>query len=507
MDTSLGRITAQLLQNKDNFSPELVDLINQNINPPSPIGKDDVYIRAMYIVSDQINSFGGCFPVEEHSRLAELLVDSPVMVGHRKDRLPIARNFFACPEEKDSRQWIKSYFYWLKSARGAEDLIENIDGGIYKECSIGFTYLFPECSVCGRDIRQCEHEPFGEYQHGGKTVPCHFNYRRIERVLETSLVYRGALPDTAISRELKIEKKNDAGLKKTVIEEISGPAEIINPAADNKYLLVPRYEAIPVAASFENNRLTLTRENGTVLAEEFAARFPLGHIKNNTEVITTLGRLVGYRGKERCRAKYLEKFLNDNTGPVTRVELKLFPHNHLELVEEADHKLSFNIRVIPHRFAGTEDLNRRAIQIMTQAGVEIWPLVNSIPTSKGYLYRPDKNNLTETANYILQPTVNEVDYHLSLNRDGRREMFVIRQFNPERLCRGKCFITDKVDDNRLNEKVSNHRGKADGHIKQYEQEGDGVRLALNGRLDGDFVLRPVKLEGRRRFLFYRLTGS
>ena len=178
MGASLGRITARLAEPTETISTDLVQLINENINPPSEVTADDVYVRAMYIVSDEVNSFGGRFPAEEHDRLRELLVDSPVLVGHRKDRLPIGRNFHAVPVRRDGRLWVKSYFYWLRSAAGSASLAENIDGGIYKECSIGFTFLLPECSVCGQDIRTCEHEPFGRYGDGEK---CHFNYRKIER--------------------------------------------------------------------------------------------------------------------------------------------------------------------------------------------------------------------------------------------------------------------------------------------------------------------------------------
>jgi hypothetical protein len=207
MSASLGRVTARLAEPTERVTVDLVDLINRNVNPPSPVGPEHVHIRAMYVVSDEVNSFGGRFPPEEHDRLAELLVDSPVMVGHRKDKLPIARNFHAVTVERDGRRWVKSYFYWLKSAAGADNLRENLDGGIYKECSIGFTFLFPECSICGKDIRTCEHEPLASCDVDGRQVVCHFNYRQIERVLETSLVYRGAVNDTSVSKELQIDKR------------------------------------------------------------------------------------------------------------------------------------------------------------------------------------------------------------------------------------------------------------------------------------------------------------
>ena len=200
MNATLGRVTAQLEQPTEPLNTDLVELINTNINPPAPVGYDDVYIRALYIISDEVNSYGGCFPADEHQRLAEMLVDSPVMVGHRKDRLPIGRNFHATVTSRDGRSWVKCYFYWLKSAQGADNLRDNIDGGIYKECSLAFTYWLPECSICGKDIRVCPHEP----THGNNdSRECHFNYRQIERVLETSLVYRGAIPNTGVTKELE----------------------------------------------------------------------------------------------------------------------------------------------------------------------------------------------------------------------------------------------------------------------------------------------------------------
>ena len=87
MAESIGKITAHLAEPIEKISEEIISLINENIKPPNPVGPGDVFVRAMYVVSDEINSFGGRFPAEEHSRLAALLIDSPVLVGHRKDKL------------------------------------------------------------------------------------------------------------------------------------------------------------------------------------------------------------------------------------------------------------------------------------------------------------------------------------------------------------------------------------------------------------------------------------
>ncbi len=204
-----GCISAKLADRDESYEKSLVDEINRTVNPPRPVSPDEVHIRAMYIVSDQVNSQGGRFADEELKRLSELLIDSPVMVGHRRDSLPVARNFKAVRLEVDGRTWIKSYFYWMKDSIGAEDLRKNIDGGIYKECSISFLYTKPECSICGEDIRGCPHAPFHEYDVGTGKEIAHFVYRGIIRVLETSLVFRGAVPDTRITDRLTPDEDED----------------------------------------------------------------------------------------------------------------------------------------------------------------------------------------------------------------------------------------------------------------------------------------------------------
>ncbi|MDH4158085.1 MAG: hypothetical protein OEW00_12505, partial [candidate division Zixibacteria bacterium] len=299
MGASLGRVTAWLVDAADNKVPtDMVTLINKNINPPEEVGEADVYVRAMYVASDEVNSFGGRFPAEELPRLAELLVDAPVMVGHRKDKLPVGRSFHATVVERKGKTWVKSYFYWLKSADGSESLRENIDGGVYKECSIGFTFLFPECSICRKDIRTCEHEPFREYPADGgisgagatdTRSTCYYNYRRIDRVLETSLVYRGAVPDTAVSKDLLLGSGREApGVS---IPVVTHPGIL---DGDKEYLVVPYYESIPVWLICKDGGLDVQRADGRAVARDLASLFDGG---GEIGIDKAYGYLVGYRGK------------------------------------------------------------------------------------------------------------------------------------------------------------------------------------------------------------------
>ncbi|MCP4582257.1 MAG: hypothetical protein GY839_11630 [candidate division Zixibacteria bacterium] len=189
----------------ENDIQKYVNLINANIKPPVPVTASDVIIRAMYIVSDGINSYGGRFDRTDLPAIARLFIDSPVLIGHDKSGLPVARNFWAEAVEKGSRLWIKSYFYWLRETDGASRLKLNIDSGIYKECSVSFTYTMPECTACGKDMRFCGHQV-------GEDI--FFYYRGVERVLETSLVYRGSIPDTSITDQLVADSYLDSNTLK-----------------------------------------------------------------------------------------------------------------------------------------------------------------------------------------------------------------------------------------------------------------------------------------------------
>ena len=127
MEVLLGNLEGRLQDKEELFSDDLVSLINFHIKPPVPVERDRIFIRAMFLVSDEVDSYGGCFPSDEHPKLASLLIDTPVLVGHKKDQLPIARNFKADLITKDGANWIKVWFYWLKSSEGAISLKENID--------------------------------------------------------------------------------------------------------------------------------------------------------------------------------------------------------------------------------------------------------------------------------------------------------------------------------------------------------------------------------------------
>ncbi len=200
----------EVMKGDEDYSAFL-DEIRANSGPLRALDEGDVRIRAMLVASDAVNSQGGRFDRDALDRLCKLIPGAPVLIGHDKSKLPIARCFRAelVNRGDDDRPWVKVWFYWLSETAGADDLLRKIDGGICTECSLGFTFATPECSICGGDIRRCSHIPAGNYSDdAGSSALCHYFYRGIRRVNEISLVYRGAVPNTAMSRDLADEDRD-----------------------------------------------------------------------------------------------------------------------------------------------------------------------------------------------------------------------------------------------------------------------------------------------------------
>ncbi len=493
MNASFSRIKAELAEPSDERLSELISHINHNINPPAPVQPSDVHIRAMYIVSDEVNSFGGRFPTEELDRLSELLVDSPVLVGHRKDRLPVARTFHAEIITRNEKTWVKSYFYWLRSAKGASDLKENIDGGIYKECSIGFTYLTPECSVCGKDIRSCRHEPFEKYPSTEDGQVCHFNYREIERVLETSLVYRGAVPETSISRELQSGDTVHAAQAATLIDN---PA-MLDPTAE--YLVVPHYDGIEVVVDCHEGALSLSSTEGEPIAGKSIDDFSTDGLP---EMQGVNGILIGFRGKERCSVSDLEKYLNDRSGPVTRVELRLLPQEGVNLAA-VEAKQSSSVKEIRHAYTGVSGLVECASRMKTKGGVRLYRKDQLPPGHGGYIYHPAERTDEACGYFSLFGVPESKDAVLCLFRGGKTHQFILKQFHFGRFAKGARFIADEVDP-RSTESCTLIAG---GELLKARVCDNSLLLKVAGNIEGVLVVSPVKINGTQRCLIYRSTDS
>ena len=63
-----GQIQAVLSEKEISPDEGLVELINTRIKPPVSVTAEEVYVRAMFLVSDQVNSYGGGGSLEEEGK-------------------------------------------------------------------------------------------------------------------------------------------------------------------------------------------------------------------------------------------------------------------------------------------------------------------------------------------------------------------------------------------------------------------------------------------------------
>jgi len=423
MENLYGKLTASLIDNDLSFPPELADIINNNISPPEKVTADDIYVRAMYIVSDEVNSYGGRFPADEFETLIRLIIDSPVLIGHRKDSLPIARNFHAEPVRKEDANWIKVYFYWLKNARGAETLKNNIDGGIYKECSISFVFSRPECSICGDDIRRCGHRPFKEYQTAdGTKSAAYFNYRQIEKVLETSIVYRGSVHDTSLTNELffPADEQLKAGNKtnNSVPLTINRIWEIEQLDSESQHQVMPAYESLRIIVDKSDEVLTARYWDGTEIVSQNLAEY-LNSLSWPDGKYRLDCRLIGYRGKERQKLSELAEHLDGRKSDLSRLEMKVY-----DFIDSDDNSLDLSDIVkrhsilksmsgcvsgmlVPSEMASRDKLADTVKKYSTRYGVEIIDCL----TDKKYLLTDKKRAFFDIIS--REQTSGRYKYHLS----------------------------------------------------------------------------------------------
>ena len=200
-------LSGSVLNDSDEVKLTDIDQIKSLRNPPLvDLKAGDIYVRAVRLAGDRIDAYGGRFRTEDLTELLKMTAGLPLLIGHKKDTLGIARFFNGSIEDHEGAKYIAPRFYWLKKHSGAEDLRLSIDGGLVNEASISFTFKRPTCSVCGEDIRTCKHQIGKVYRDSGEA--CFYYYDEIVRVNEGSLVYKGAEPGTGLELSRRVDSFN-----------------------------------------------------------------------------------------------------------------------------------------------------------------------------------------------------------------------------------------------------------------------------------------------------------
>lgn len=176
-------------------NPTAQDMMRINRFAPTPLQAEQVFIRSMYLCSNQPCDADHCQLTRNAlQQIARQIPGQSVLAGHNRNTLPLARFYHAevvqrgLDEAGQPILFVRAWFYWLRETEGSRDLLLKIDGGIYREVSLAWQFSEWRCSVCDAQRGECRHIPGKQY---GETV-CRRIIDSIDQVLEGSLVYKAA---------------------------------------------------------------------------------------------------------------------------------------------------------------------------------------------------------------------------------------------------------------------------------------------------------------------------
>ncbi|MBW7864092.1 MAG: hypothetical protein H3C30_06745 [Candidatus Hydrogenedentes bacterium] len=153
-----------------------------------PLAAEEVALFELDLCHNQVDRHFSRFPEEELETVSAMTPGRPLMERHDlRGSLPRGTFFRSRLHRDGDRVSVRPEVYVLRTEEN-RGFILNIEGGVYRETSIGFSFRTPECSVCGRDLRTCDHVPGREY--GG--AACHFVMRGVLEVIEGSVVPAGS---------------------------------------------------------------------------------------------------------------------------------------------------------------------------------------------------------------------------------------------------------------------------------------------------------------------------
>lgn len=168
------------------------------------LARDEFEVFTLDLCHNQVDRHFSRFPEEELEKIDRMVPGRPLMERHDlRGSLPRGTFFCSRLHQEEERISVRPDVYVLRT-RDNEDFIRNIEGGVYRETSIGFSFQTPECSVCRKDLRTCDHVPGRGY---GEAV-CHFVMRNVLEVVEGSVVPAGSQGTGFVShtRALRLDR-------------------------------------------------------------------------------------------------------------------------------------------------------------------------------------------------------------------------------------------------------------------------------------------------------------
>ncbi len=204
-----GEVVSVLPENLSTEQDRNIEHAEINQFTLRPLTPEEYVVFTLDLCHNQVDRHFSCFPEDELDAINKKVPGRPLMERHDvRGSLPRGTFFHSALHQHGDRVSVRPKVYVLRLEEN-RNFIANIEGGVYRETSIGFSFSFPECSVCGQDIRRCVHVPGEKYE--GRM--CFYRMRGVQDVLEGSVVACGSQGTSFVSdiRSYWLEQLGEKG--------------------------------------------------------------------------------------------------------------------------------------------------------------------------------------------------------------------------------------------------------------------------------------------------------
>lgn len=240
---------------------------------------DDVYVFTVTLCDNEIDRDFERFSKESLKELEKLFVGKTGISDHSMRSKDQTARLFYCYTETDSSKKtsfgeaytaLKGRAYMLKT-KANEALIEDIDGGIKKEVSVGCSVKQCICSVCGKDMKNfsCEHSK-GKYYNGKL---CFGTLQGVSDAYEWSFVAVPAQRNAGVTKAFKNQKREEKTMSFDIQKALSENDTISHDTAQQILNYVNELEALAeVGRKYKGHLLSEIERCSLVIMPEVNAK-------------------------------------------------------------------------------------------------------------------------------------------------------------------------------------------------------------------------------------------
>ncbi|MDE6107565.1 MAG: hypothetical protein K2F83_02685 [Oscillospiraceae bacterium] len=229
------------------------DLALINAQSRKELKAEEVYTFTVRLCDNEVDREWERFPRETLEELAGLFVGKSGIFDHnwsaagqsaRIYKTEVVAEPGQVTKAGDPACYLKGWAYMLRTERSA-DLIEEIEGGIKKEVSVGCSVAREVCSVCGEVMGKCQHVKGRTYN--GKL--CWGELKGATDAYEWSFVAVPAQPKAGVMKGLGLSLKELAQSQESARRELEALEK--EASLGRKYLEELRQQVVKLAAVSE----------------------------------------------------------------------------------------------------------------------------------------------------------------------------------------------------------------------------------------------------------------